>query len=150
LMALYIPSLYDLLTGIWATDEQMHGPIVLCISLWLLYKKWHAMLAASQEQTTSLWGWPIIIFGLLLYALGRPLDILIFEIGSIIFILIGLILINLGKNALKTQWFTIFFMLFMIPLPGPLVDFITMPMKMAVSFLTEQILYALDYPIGRN
>ena len=150
LMVLYIPSLYDLLTGIWATDEQMHGPIVLCISLWLLYNKWPAMLAASQEQATSLWGWPIIIFGLLLYTLGRPLDILIFEIGSIIFIICGLILINLGKSALKTQWFSIFFMFFMIPLPGPLVDIVTMPMKMAVSFSTEQILYALDYPIGRN
>ena len=29
LAVLYVPSLYDLFTGIWSSDEQMHGPIVL-------------------------------------------------------------------------------------------------------------------------
>jgi uncharacterized membrane protein len=29
LAVLYMPSLYDLFTGIWSSDEQMHGPIVL-------------------------------------------------------------------------------------------------------------------------
>jgi hypothetical protein len=29
---LYVPSLYDLFTGIWSSDEQMHGPIVLGMS----------------------------------------------------------------------------------------------------------------------
>ena len=34
LAVLYLPSLYDLFTGIWAEDAQMHGPIVLGISCW--------------------------------------------------------------------------------------------------------------------
>ena len=42
LAVLYVPSLYDLFTGIWRSDEQMHRPIVL----------------------------------------GRPQDILLFDIGS--------------------------------------------------------------------
>lgn len=29
LAVLYVPSLYDLFTGILSSDEQMHGPIVL-------------------------------------------------------------------------------------------------------------------------
>ncbi len=29
LAVLYVPSLYDLFTGIWSSDEQMHGSIVL-------------------------------------------------------------------------------------------------------------------------
>ena len=37
LAVLYLPSLYDLFTGIWSSDEQMHGPIVLGISLGLPY-----------------------------------------------------------------------------------------------------------------
>ena len=32
LAVLYVPSLFDLFTGIWRSDEQMHGPIVLGIS----------------------------------------------------------------------------------------------------------------------
>lgn len=150
LAVLYVPSLYDLLTGIWASDEQMHGPIVLGISLWLLYRNWGAMQAAAQGQKTSAWGWPIFIFGLLLYALGRSQDILMFEIGSVIWLLVGIGLLNLGSKALKAQWFALFFMLFMVPLPGSVVDAVTMPMKMAVSYVAENILYWVGYPISRT
>ena len=150
LAVLYVPSLYDLFTGIWSQDEQMHGPIVLSISVWLLYRNWAAMEDAARGQQASNWGWPILIFGLLLYALGRPLDILLLEIGSVIWLLVGLLLLERGTAALKTQWFALFFMLFMVPLPSTLVDMVTMPMKMAVSYVAEQILFLANYPIGRN
>ncbi len=150
LAVLYVPSLYDLFTGIWSSDSQMHGPIVLGISVWLLYRNWPAMELAAQGQPTSAWGWPVFIFGLLLYSLGRSQDILLFEIGSVIWLLIGLLLLKRGVVALKAQWFALFFMLFMIPLPGVVVDTVTMPMKMAVSYVAEHVLFWVGYPIGRN
>ena len=147
---MYVPSLYDLLTGIWSSDEQMHGPIVLGISLWLMYRNWPAMEQAALGQQPSAWGWPIFVFGLLLYALGRSQDILLFEIGSVIWLLVGLIFLQRGTAALKAQWFALFFMLFMVPLPGAVVDTVTMPMKMAVSYAAEHVLYWVGYPIGRS
>jgi exosortase B len=150
LAVLYLPSLYDLFTGIWADDAQMHGPIVLGISCWLIYRNWSAMLEASRGEQTSAWGWPVFVFGLLLYALGRSQDILIFEVGSVIWLLIALALLNFGPKALKAQWFALFFMLFMVPLPGAVVDTVTMPMKMAVSYVAEQVLFWVGYPIGRS
>ncbi|MDZ7891351.1 MAG: exosortase B [Rhodoferax sp.] len=150
LAVLYLPSLYDLFTGIWAKDEQMHGPIVLGISCWLIYRNWPAMLEASHGEQPSAWGWPLFVLGLLLYALGRSQDILIFEIGSVIWLLIGIALLNLGPKALKAQWFALFFMLFMVPLPGAVVDTVTMPMKMAVSYVAEHVLFWVGYPIGRS
>ena len=150
LAVLYVPSLYDLFKGIWSKDEQMHGPIVLGISCWLIYRNWPAMLEASQGDKPSAWGWPLFVFGLLLYALGRSQDILIFEVGSVIWLLIGIALLNLGTKALKAQWFALFFMLFMVPLPGAIVDIVTMPMKMAVSYVAEHVLFWAGYPIGRN
>ena len=128
----------------------MHGPIVLGISCWLIYRNWPAMQAAAVDDRPSTWGWPIFVFGLLLYALGRSQDILLLEIGSVIWLLIGLALLNLGPKALKAQWFALFFMLFMVPLPGVVVDTVTMPMKMAVSYVAEHVLFAVGYPIGRN
>ncbi|TSA13986.1 MAG: exosortase B [Comamonadaceae bacterium] len=150
LAVLYLPSLYDLFTGIWSQDEQMHGPIVLGISVWLLYRNWATMEEAAQGQRTSNGGWPIFVFGLLLYALGRSQDILLFEIGSAIWLLVGLLLLQRGTAALKAQWFALFFMLFMVPLPRFVVDTVTMPMKMAVSYVAEHMLYWAGYPIGRN
>jgi len=75
---------------------------------------------------------------------------MIFEVGSLIWLLAALLLLLRGGKALKAQWFPLFFMLFMIPLPGPLVDAVTMPMKMAVSYMAEQILYWVGYPIARQ
>ena len=150
LAVLYLPSLYDLFTGIWSQDEQMHGPIVLGISVWLLYRNWAAMEKAARGQPPNTWGWPFFIVGLLLYTLGRSQDILLFEIGSTIWLMVGLLLLQRGTAALKAQWFALFFMLFMVPLPRFVVDTVTMPMKMAVSYVTQHVLYWAGYPIGRN
>lgn len=150
LAVLYVPSLYDLFTGIWSSDDQMHGPIVLGISVWLLHRNWPAMEVAAQGQQTNPWGWPLFVFGLLLYALGRSQDILLFEIGSVIWLLVALLLLQRGAAALKVQWFALFFMLFMVPLPSAVVDMVTMPMKMAVSYVAEHMLYWVGYPIGRT
>jgi len=150
LCAMYIPSFVDLFRGIWSRDEQAHGPIVLAISCWLFYRKWPDMWQASEGANASAAGWPVFIFGLLLYVVGRSQDILIFEIGSLIWLLAALLLLLRGGPALKAQWFPLFFMLFMIPLPGPLVDAVTMPMKMAVSYVAEFVLYGVGYPIARQ
>lgn len=150
LAVLYVPSLVDLFKGIWSQDEQMHGPIVLGISCWLIYRNWPTMLLASHGEKTSAWGWPVFVLGLLLYAVGRSQNILIFEIGSVIWLLVAICLLNLGPRALKAQWFALFFMLFMVPLPSAVVDTVTMPMKMAVSYVAEYVLFWVGYPIGRN
>ncbi|MBK9347407.1 MAG: exosortase B [Burkholderiales bacterium] len=150
LAALYVPSFIGLFRGVWSTDAQAHGPIVFGIACWLAYRKWPAMWAASEGKSPSAWGWPVFAVGLPLYAIGRSQDILLFEIGSLIWLLAGIVLLTRGSTALKAQWFALFFMLFMIPLPGPLVDALTMPMKMAVSYVAEHILYAVGYPIART
>ena len=150
LAVLYVPSLYDLFTGIWSSDEQMHGPIVLGISLWLMHRNWPAMEAASKDKPTSAWGWVVFAIASLLYAAGRSQEILLFEIGSSIWLLLSLVLLKRGIAALKVQWFALFFMLFMVPLPVTVVDMVTLPMKMAVSYAAELVLFWAGYPIGRN
>lgn len=151
LIVLYLPSIVDLFRGIWSTDQQAHGPIVLGISCWLIYRKWAEMYRISEGRTiSSATGWPLFILGLLLYVIGRSQDILLFEIGSIIWLLAAILLLMYGPDALKAQWFPLFFMLFMIPLPSSVVDALTMPMKMAVSYVAETVLFEANYPIARS
>ena len=90
------------------------------------------------------------MFAGLLYALGRSQGILIFEVGSLVWMIAGLLLLLRGPAAVRLMWFALFFMLFMIPLPGVVVDTLTAPMKMAVSYVAEQVLYAAGYPIART
>ncbi|TFW21169.1 exosortase B [Massilia arenosa] len=150
LLVLFVPTFWGLFHGLWATEEQAHGPIILALSLWLLYRQWPEMLAKCAGTPASPGAWPLFAFGLLLYVLGRSQNILAFEIGSFIVILASVVLLKFGRTALKAQWFPFFFMLFMIPLPAPVVSTLTMPMKMAVSYVTEHLLYWAGLPIARN
>jgi len=149
LLVLYVPTFHALFTGLWATEEQAHGPIILLLALWLLYRQWPLMAGRSTGQPSAL-GWPLCGAGLLLYILGRSQGIIAFEIASFVVLLGAVLLLKFGRGALRVQWFAFFFMAFMVPLPGPLVGMLTMPMKMAVSWATEHILYGLGYPIARS
>jgi exosortase B len=150
LLVLYVPTFYDLATGLWSTEGYAHGPIILGLSVWLIVRQWSAMLQASEDKHGTVVGWPLCIFGLLLYIVGRSQSILMFEIGSFIVLLASILLMAWGGSALKAQWFPFFFMLFMIPLPETVVSALTLPMKMAVSYVTEHILFWADYPIARS
>lgn len=148
LIALYVPTWVGLSGTIWATEAQAHGPIILSVALWFFWKQRlviHEMPAAPSKA-----GWPLFILGLLLYTIGRSQDILLFEVGSQIIVIASLLLILRGWSALGAAWFPLFFLLFMIPLPGAFVDALTLPMKMAVSYVAENVLYSVGYPISRT
>ena len=98
----------------------------------------------SSTQAGRCWFWTAALY------LGRSQDILLFEIGSLLWVLVAIGLLLRGTAAVKAMWFPLFFMLFMIPLPGVVVDTVTMPMKMAVSYVAENILCWVGYPIART
>jgi exosortase B len=149
LLALYLPTLYDLMTGLWMREEQAHGPIILALSLWLLYRQWPRMAACSDAGAGTYWGWPVLALGLVSYIVGRAIKIAPLEIGSFICVTAAIILLKRGGAGLRAQWFPLFFMLFMIPLPGPLVSMLTLPMKQAVSYVTANLLFWAGFPIAR-
>jgi len=115
-----------------------------------MYRRWPELLNKSEKTSAQTVGWVIFLIALILYIIGRSQQILLFEIGSFVIVLMAILLIKFGYIALKIMWFPLFFLLFMIPLPGQLVSFLTMPMKMAVSYVAENILFWIDYPIARN
>ena len=149
LVLLYAPAYVDLANTIWATDEQGHGPIILAVSIWLLYTKRHELAAVPPVPMPWL-GWPLLLFALLLYAFGRSQDIIMFEITSQILVLIALLLLFKGKRGLQLVWFPLFFMIFMVPLPEALVASVTAPLKSAVSAVASTLLYQMGYPVGRS
>ena len=151
LMVMYVPTFYGLFNGVWDTEDQAQGPVIFVLSIWLIYRAWPRVMEKSAgKPSAAITGWLVFVIGLILYILGRALQVLIFEVGSFIWMLAAILLIKRGGSALKVVWFPLFFMLFMIPWPGALVTMLTMPMKMAVSYVTEHILYWAGYPIARD
>ena len=149
LAALYIPTYISLWNGVWNTEEQGHGPLILAVVAWIAWQKRDSLIA-GEPAPSGLLGWPLLVFGLLLYVLGRSQDILMFEVGSHIPVIAGALLVARGAKPVRALWFALFFIIFMIPLPGIIVDALTNPLKRHVSEIAEQLLYAVGYPIARS
>ena len=118
------------------------------MSIYLIYAKRHEL--AALEPAPDYWlGAPLLAVALLMYVLGRSQFIMFLEIFSQIVMLVALALLFMGRRALRIVWFPLFFMLFMVPLPGTLVAAVTAPLKSAVSAVAASLLYHLGYPVGR-
>ncbi len=150
LFAMYLPTFFNLSDRLWQTEDHAHGPFVLMISLFLFWQQRHALVENTGERSYPVLGALIFASGLLVYLLGRSQDILIFDVGSLLPVVIGLILMTSGLKTLLSMWFPIFFLLFLLPIPGFIIDAVTLPMKIAVSYVAESILYWFDYPVARN
>lgn len=149
LLLLYLPAFYDLSTWYWQADEGAHGPIILAIFGWLVWQKREALLATA-DRPAPLAGFAALALGLLAYMLGRSQGVPLFEFGGLLPILAGSLLAMRGWRSLRSLWFPILFVIFMVPLPGVFVDALTGPLKQQVSAIAEQVLYSAGYPVART
>ena len=148
-LVMYVPTYIILDKTIWNIVGQGHGPVMLALTLWLAWQRWPG-LTALQSTSNPVAGAVFFASGLLFYVLGHSQDILMFDVGSQILVLAGLLLLYKGWAGLKLMWFPLFFMIFLIPLPGLMVATLTGPLKSAVSYVAEAIMYNIGYPIGRS
>ncbi len=146
---MYVPTYVALAQSIWATDEQGHGPIILAVSLWLIWRSGDEIAAVSRGGN-PLSGGIALAISLALFVLGRTQDLLAFEVLSMILIIGALLVLFGGWASLRKVWFPLFFMIFMVPLPETLVAAVTSPLKSAVSTVASNLLYALGYPVARS
>ncbi|HIV70783.1 MAG TPA: exosortase B [Candidatus Aquabacterium excrementipullorum] len=149
LLVMYVPTYIILDKTIWNVVGQGHGPVILALTLWLGWQRWPAFMAL-RSRPRPLVGGLTFALGLLFYILGHSQDILMFDVGSQLLVLAGLFLLYKGWPGLKEMWFPLFFMLFLIPLPGIFVATLTGPLKSAVSYVAESIMYGVGYPVGRS
>ncbi|TAK85120.1 MAG: exosortase B [Aquabacterium sp.] len=149
LLLMYIPTYILLDKTIWNIVGQGHGPVMLALTIWLAWQRWTGFWALP-DRSSPVAGGVSLALGLALYIVGHSQDILSLDTLSQIFVLSGICLIYRGGAGLKAMWFPLFFMLFLVPIPGSIVDKVTGPLKMAVSYAAEAILYHLNYPIGRS
>lgn len=147
-LALYLPTYLDLADVLPGAAGQGHELIILGVSLWLAWRQRRPLAALPVRPLAR--GWPLMLLGLALYVLGRSQDILLFEVGSQILVFASLLLLLSGVAALRLLSFPLLYLIFMVPLPGPLVDAVTLPMKSGVSMAVEHVLAGAGYPISRS
>ncbi|GAA5785932.1 hypothetical protein GCM10007860_17770 [Chitiniphilus shinanonensis] len=149
LLVLAVPTVYDLSRTVWQTEELGHGPIVLALVLWLFWLRRDALTALPDARAPA-WGLLFGLLGALCYAFGRSQAILLLEIGAFIPLTMAILLSAKGWAAVRACSFALFFLLFLVPLPGFVIDAITASLKQEVSALAEMVLYAAGYPVARS
>ena len=153
LAALYVPTIVDFVQGPWRGDRNSHGPIVLALSAWFFYfqaKRIQEQQLNLPRVPSPLAGGLLVAIGLSFYVLGRSQALPMFELGSLIPLLIGVVLLFFGRAIAGRFWFAFFLLFFAIPMPASIVDTLTQPMKLAVSVSTVELLHAFDYPVARS
>jgi len=147
--AMYLPLYWWAANGIWKSEEQGHGAIILAVMLWLFWTLRHEIDQTPVKPVPAL-GWSLFGVGLFVYFVGRVFDISILEFASQPLVVAGALLLMRGTAAIRIAWFPLLYFIFMIPLPGILVDAITGPLKSQIANIVESLLYALGYPIARS
>jgi len=146
---MYVPVYWWAANGIWQTEEQGHGALILAVMVWLFWGL-RGPIAAVPAQPRPLAGWLVFALGLFLYVVGEVFQISILEFGSQPFVVAGILLLLKGTGATRVAWFALFYFIFMIPLPGIIVDAVTGPLKNWISAIVVEVLYRVGYPISRN
>ena len=151
LAVMFLPTFWGLvfISGLWVDDTHAHGPIVLTISLWLLWKRWREAPGLAGFKSAPALAWACFLVAASLYVPGRALDIIYFEAGAFVFALAGIVLMAGGVSLLNAVKFPLIFMIFMIPLPNSLVGPITEWMKLAVSNVTVDVLGWAGLPVAQ-
>ena len=146
---MYVPVYWWAANGIWQSEEHGHGALILAVMAWLFWGL-RGPIAAVPARPRPLAGWLVFALGLAIYVVGEVFQISILEFGSQPFVVAGILLLLKGSAATRVAWFALFYFIFMIPLPGIIVDAITGPLKSWISAIVVEILYWVGYPISRN
>jgi exosortase len=96
-------------------------------------------------------GWLLLLAPLLiLYAYGRAFGLLGTETGALYATLVLLGFYYLGPTSMRRMWFAVLYLGFLVTPPYGLVAELTQPLKIGISGLVVDLLYALGYPIARS
>ena len=149
LLALYVPTFRDVSQSFWIHERGSSGPVILAIAVWLVWRE-RAVLAGAADRPAPGIGAAVLGAGLALYAVGRSQQFFQFEVGSLLPVLGGCVLLMRGPATLRRLWFPLCFLLLVVPLPGSLLDSILIPLKQEVSAIVAWLLHALGFPVART
>ena len=133
----------------WREDENYsHGFLIPFVSGFLVWRKWPEIISLEKKP----WGFGLFFFilGLSLFIFGHIGGEFFLQRFSMILVILGLILWNLGWLYAKLLAFPLFFLIFMIPWPYILYDSIAFPLQILASKVATVSLSLLHVPVFRE
>ncbi|MFQ3549466.1 MAG: exosortase/archaeosortase family protein [Armatimonadota bacterium] len=145
---LYFPT-FMYLWDRWMSDTQYSiAFLVPPISGYFIWKKWNDIKTIERKPTVV--GLYIILFALIFHLTGIILDITGPSGVSLIILIVGLLMYLHSFEIVKLLWFPLAFLVFMIPVPGGVLDIVGLPLQMWASISTASMLRTIGIDVYRE
>lgn len=151
-----LPTMYRIATQSWSTEAGAHGPIVLATGIWLLFQCDFNQSKAQSNSPNPASNTRFYLFFVLevlilaVYTFGRAYDFLSIEASAAYLTLLVVTATFVGAGPLSRNAFPLFYLSFLIPVPGWLIDRVTAPLQQLISYSATGLLQMLDYPVMRS
>jgi exosortase len=132
----------------WSDPNYGHGFLVPVFAIYIFWRE-HSQRREIPIQTSN-WGFPIMIFAIVLLILGTLGSEHFTARISMLVLITGTIVFLAGWQALRSVAFPIAFLIFMIPLPAIIYYQLTFPLQLLASRLGANGLVALGVPTIRE
>lgn len=145
----YIPT-FEWMIDRWSVKDTYysHGFLVPLISIFIAWLKRDKL--AKLKVTPSGAGWILFGTGMFIHILSALWRVYFSSGFSLLLVIVGLILLFLGKEHLKVLTFPISFLLFMIPLPLVAIANISFKLKTFAAAASTVIVRGLGVPVIRE
>lgn len=136
------------LVSVWSSsDDYSHGFFIIPIIGYIVWQKRDRL--AELPARTSRIGFFLLCCSLVVYMLSYYAEVRTLSSLSIISTLVGCILFLFGPAIVRELSFPLFFLVFMIPVPGQVYSSLTIPLQFIVSKASVSLLSTIGIPILR-
>lgn len=142
-------ALQHLVTTVWVTEEQSYGPVILVVAGWLIWRRWPAV-SATTGRPAPLAAWAGWVLASTAVVIGRSQQIIQLEVLAPLLAGTAVLLLRGGWRSLRPIALPLVCLLLVVPMPGLLVQTLTLPMKIGVSQVAESLLHGAGYPVARS
>jgi exosortase len=149
LAVLAVPTMARLADQSWSHEFGAYGPIILATGGWLLWRQLGALRSQGVPGAPST-TWVALGVALGSYVFGRAYDFLPLEVGGVYLAGLAMLQSRFGLGAMRSVWFPLLYLAFVIPPPGTLLVQLTAPLKQEVSHVATDWLHSWGLPVARE
>jgi len=148
LILVYFP-VWRRLVEQWATDEDVgHGFFVPLVAGFIAWRRREELLKLPWKP--ACWGVGVMLWGVVQSVIGTLGVEQFLQRSSILFTLLGMLLVLGGTGAVRILAFPLLLLPFMIPIPAVVYNQITFPLQLFASRVAEGVLNLLNIPVLRD
>lgn len=147
-LGVYAPILYYMGLHWYQVEDYSHGFLVAPLALYFAWERQPQLRRAPIEP--SWWGVAPLALSTVTLVIGRLGVELMNMRVSFVLLLIGLVLLLLGRHVFRILAFPLFFLFLMVPLPQSLVNVVAFPLQLTAADWAVQLLYHLEIPALRE